>query len=200
MRPTSGAPHAQVTEQLEECLEAEHATRPERMIQARALFASLARAAGSEDEHGLEASCTGCVDALDQLLLKGSLNSAQAIDLIRHVARALGSPATFGAARSVPDRRTEALQEADGNLIARMKESRLGEVLLQLGLITPEQLDRALVVQRVSGKRLGEALVSLEALDVVRLMHALSVQRDMTLELTQLGAEAAGQPPVFRLV
>jgi hypothetical protein len=41
---------------------------------------------------------------------------------------------------------------------------RLGEVLIQRELVTPEQLDEALARQRIGGHRLGEVLLSMGAI------------------------------------
>ena len=51
---------------------------------------------------------------------------------------------------------------------------RLGEVLVQRGLVTREQLDDALARQRVSGRRLGELLLSMGTINQEQLSWALS--------------------------
>jgi type II secretory ATPase GspE/PulE/Tfp pilus assembly ATPase PilB-like protein len=50
----------------------------------------------------------------------------------------------------------------------------LGEVLVQRGLVTREQLDDALARQRVSGRRLGEVLLSMGTIGQEQLSWALS--------------------------
>ncbi len=52
---------------------------------------------------------------------------------------------------------------------------RLGELLIETGRITSEQLEQALLLQNASGERLGQVLVSTGALDEKTLMEALSV-------------------------
>jgi type IV pilus assembly protein PilB len=51
---------------------------------------------------------------------------------------------------------------------------RLGDVLVQRGLVTREQLDEALARQRIGGHRLGELLVSMGAINQEQLTWALS--------------------------
>ena len=51
---------------------------------------------------------------------------------------------------------------------------RLGDVLVQRGLVTREQLDDALARQRVSGRRLGELLLSMGTISQEQLSWALS--------------------------
>ena len=55
-----------------------------------------------------------------------------------------------------------------------MARKRIGEVLLERGLITASQLDTALIHQRQSGGRLGTTLVALGALSENRLTATLA--------------------------
>jgi len=54
-----------------------------------------------------------------------------------------------------------------------MSRKRIGEVLLERGVITPPQLDAALTRHKFHGERLGAALVALGALDERQLTTAL---------------------------
>lgn len=53
---------------------------------------------------------------------------------------------------------------------------RLGELLLNEGLITPEQLDKALSAQRRGGERLGKTLISLGFISEENILQALERQ------------------------
>ena len=53
---------------------------------------------------------------------------------------------------------------------------RLGDVLVEKGLITQSDLDGALMLQRGTGKRLGEVLVDIGAIDWLELAQALAAQ------------------------
>jgi len=57
---------------------------------------------------------------------------------------------------------------------SEVRQVRLGEVLISSNLITEEQLEQALEMQRDAGGRLGEVLVSLGALSEQALAHALA--------------------------
>ena len=57
---------------------------------------------------------------------------------------------------------------------------RLGEALVQTGLLTPEGLERALELQRVRGGRLGEVLLAEQLIRPVDLVRALATQFDLT--------------------
>lgn len=54
------------------------------------------------------------------------------------------------------------------------KAARLGDLLVESGAITPEQLDKALVEQKTTGLRLGETLVKNGSLTEGKLLDALS--------------------------
>ncbi|MDH3265128.1 MAG: ATPase, T2SS/T4P/T4SS family, partial [Paracoccaceae bacterium] len=56
---------------------------------------------------------------------------------------------------------------------------RLGEILLQMGLVTPEKIEDALVHSRRTGSRLGEALVDLSMLTEEQVARALCRQNKL---------------------
>ena len=58
----------------------------------------------------------------------------------------------------------------------RSKAKRLGELLLEKGLITEEQCQRALDVQKKSGKRLGQTIIELGFVKEEELLQVLSKQ------------------------
>src|SRR5689334_25401417 len=67
---------------------------------------------------------------------------------------------------------------------------RLGEIVVERGLITNEQLQQALDHQRLTGGKLGETLVELGMLTRMALAGVLSEQWDQ-LRLTQSGRKTA---------
>ncbi|MCL6581564.1 MAG: type II secretion system protein GspE, partial [Firmicutes bacterium] len=56
----------------------------------------------------------------------------------------------------------------------KIAKKRLGEALMSAGLITKEQLDRAIEIQRQTGKRIGEVIVSMGLVDEERLARVLA--------------------------
>ncbi len=56
----------------------------------------------------------------------------------------------------------------------KIPKKRLGEALVSAGLITPEQLERAIELQRSSGKRIGEVIIGMGLLDEERLGRVLA--------------------------
>jgi hypothetical protein len=67
----------------------------------------------------------------------------------------------------------------------------LGHLLLEFGLITPEQLEQALEVQRQTGEQIGGVLVRLEILDVPVLDDALQSQLQLQLQKQSVPTPAA---------
>jgi hypothetical protein len=54
---------------------------------------------------------------------------------------------------------------------------RLGELLVNMTMLTPEQVEEAVKVQRATGQRLGEALLQMRLLTPDMLESALRVQK-----------------------
>jgi uncharacterized coiled-coil protein SlyX len=75
---------------------------------------------------------------------------------------------------------------------------RLGDIFVERGLITSEQLEEALRHQRETGEKLGEILVELGFVTRVALAGVISQQWD-DLRLTQ-GQRKVAQPEVRRPV
>ena len=67
-------------------------------------------------------------------------------------------------------------------------QSRLGQILINKGLITTTQLDAAIQVQLVSNKRLGEVLVEQGLLTEKQLTKALKKQTNLRLTATLVAA------------
>lgn len=68
---------------------------------------------------------------------------------------------------------------AIGAPIAKLKllsARRLGEIMVQMSMLTPEQVERALQYQRSQGCRFGEALVEIGALSKDAVQSALRLQ------------------------
>ncbi|WP_328379764.1 GspE/PulE family protein [Streptomyces sp. NBC_00440] len=81
---------------------------------------------------------------------------------------------------------------------AGQQRPRIGELLVQRGLLTPAQVDEALLQQSTSGKRLGTLLVELGMVDERSLIEALSVQLDVPvadLHQSEPDPEAAARVP-----
>src|SRR5688572_1241402 len=73
---------------------------------------------------------------------------------------------------------------------AEERRARIGDLLVDRGLVSRAQLAEALLQQSVSGKRIGALLVELGALDERELAAVLAAQLDLPLaDLRQLEPE-----------
>ena len=59
------------------------------------------------------------------------------------------------------------------------KKGKLGELLIQMGLITPEQLEEAIQYQRSTGHKLGTCLITLGAIKEKQLVKALTSKTEI---------------------
>jgi hypothetical protein len=72
------------------------------------------------------------------------------------------------------------------------RSRRIGEIFLEKGLVTAEQLELALEEQRRTGKRLGEVLVELGAIERLAIADALGMQWRTVSSMSS----GAGREPV----
>lgn len=105
--------------------------------------------------------------------LTGDDLRAMAVEITEHLCK----EAAF-----VEDTRTTtqkpSLQMKVGELKLALRDGqRLGELLIKMAMLTPEQVESALKVQQSSGQRLGEALLQMRLLTPDMLESALRVQR-----------------------
>jgi hypothetical protein len=116
----------------------------------------------------------------------GEINSEQALELQRmlvdSMASALGVelPASSSPAAARAGEATSAaskLAATSGGPSLRMVSNRkLGEILVQMSLLTSAQVEQALAHQRMTGCRLGEALIQMRLLPKATVESALRVQ------------------------
>ncbi len=62
--------------------------------------------------------------------------------------------------------------------IFKRQKEQLGQILIQRGIITPEQLEKALAAQKEQGGLLGEILTRLGFVSEEDIVHALAIQHD----------------------
>ena len=60
-----------------------------------------------------------------------------------------------------------------------MIRKRIGEILVEMKAVTPEQVDTALIIQKEKGGRIGEVLMGMKVLAEADLLKALSFQLDI---------------------
>lgn len=88
-------------------------------------------------------------------------------------------PAPSSPPASTPQRGDLRLSAKQRGFVQSMHSQVLGEVLIRLGSITREQLERALQLQRAASVHIGEALVESGAVTWEQIKRALDVQRQL---------------------
>ncbi len=134
---------------------------------------------GAEVENALCGLASQLVDLLERHgQISGRHGLMIATDILSHVVVALGGQ------RGMEDNEEEELAngeqkpEGEASLGLRLMDQRkLGEILVSLTMLTPDQLERALKHQKALGKRLGETLVELGYLNKASVDSALRMQR-----------------------
>ncbi len=80
-----------------------------------------------------------------------------------------------------------ARQTQDSGVMSQARQKKLGEILVEQGVITPLQLDEALQRQRLTGEFLGRVLVSMGYCDEQAIVEALGFQLGMEkVDVTRL--------------
>lgn len=80
------------------------------------------------------------------------------------------------------------------------KRKRLGEILLDAGVITEKQLEHALNAQKTSGKRLGETLITLGYITERNMLQSMEKQLGIayiSLSVTDIQKDAIAAVPLF---
>jgi len=174
----------------------------QRLFEARESLAELTAIVSSGPRPGLDKLCETIYEFLSLMLKQGAVEEPDglgiAMRLVDYVGVALSCPVPMntyggpalslsagGAKRSIPPavRRTKVRPEDLS--FDSIDQTRLGEILVKMGTIEADDLDRALVLQRVVHQRLGEVLVSVGALSDETLNEALKVQREKTIAITE---------------
>ncbi len=129
---------------------------------------------------------TGCVDAALMLanLLSDEESSAdgefseheQVLDVMSRLVGIVEETVQNSTVAPTPAPSNEALQDGEQRLI---RDLLLGEILVQLGIITNDQADEGLRVQRDSGLRIGEALTQIGAVTIDKVEQAVLIQDEL---------------------
>lgn len=167
-----------------------------RLYESRDAIASLTEAIEKGGSSELAPLCEIASRLLGILLMEGGLSENRSVQVVREL---LGyveqNLRAQGPGQSV---------DTPGGVFHVVNSERIGEMLIRKGFISADQLDKALLLQRVSkGKRVGEVLIAMNAIDQRTLDSALESQRDETRrEETRRGhggsgsAQAGSIPPL----
>ena len=104
--------------------------------------------------------------------------------LVKKVTGAFENPSLDSGAVSAqppaPELSPEQVQEM---IDKQVDQDLLGEIMVQMHLVTRKNLDRALVTQRATDMRIGEALISIQACTWEQVNQGMSAQQQMRSRL-----------------
>jgi hypothetical protein len=112
-----------------------------------------------------------------QLYKAGELSGEALGSIVGEIAEHLAKDLAFREDPKGAMSRTQLKMSMGEVRLALRDGQRLGELLVKMTMLTPEQVEEAVKVQRSSGQRLGEALLQMRLLTPDMLESALRVQK-----------------------
>ncbi|MEO6708648.1 MAG: hypothetical protein ABIP42_03675, partial [Planctomycetota bacterium] len=97
--------------------------------------------------------------------------------LITEIAEHIAKQVSFDAEPKAPLSKTGLKMSVGEMRLALRDGQRLGELLIRMTMLSPAQVEEAVLVQRATGQRLGEALLQMRLLTPDMLESALRVQK-----------------------
>lgn len=136
---------------------------------------------GARVEDGLCAFAGRMLEVIEQ---HGKIDGRETLALVREILGSVSEALSAYAPTQTPRRNEEITLQAsapadeDSSLgLSLMDQRKLGEILVSLSMLTPDELDEALKRQRALGKRFGETLVELGLLSKSSIECALRMQK-----------------------
>jgi hypothetical protein len=118
------------------------------------------------------------VRLVEHLSAKGEVSAGDAVAMIEWIVAQLCSSLEVSVPRTARELETAPAEpKAPGQRLQMVSAKKLGEIMIQLSMLTPSQVERALVHQKATGCRLGEALVELQLVPREAVQTALRIQQ-----------------------
>lgn len=141
-----------------------------RLYETRDSLLGLTGAIESSDANQLAPLSEIASRLLGLVIMEGGLTEARSVDLVREL---LG----FIEAQLMKVQPTE----EPGGVFHIVNSEKVGDILVRRGLLQPDQVHKALLLQRVSkGRRIGQVLVAMNAIDQRTLDDVLNGQKNET--------------------
>jgi hypothetical protein len=115
--------------------------------------------------------------------------------LVVEIAEHITKDVSFSEDGRSPTNRTFLKMSPGEVRLALIDGQRLGELLVKMTMLTPEQVGEAVKVQRATGQRLGEALLEMRLLTPDMLESALRVQRTKRTQFPKSDNWSTHRPP-----
>lgn len=157
-----------------------------RLFESRDALLGLTEGVETGGWEALGPICEIASRLLGIVLMEGGLDEGRAVAVVRELlgyveGQILESQEGIGA-------------EAPGGVFHVVNSERVGDMLVRRGVIGPDQLEKALLLQRVSkGKRVGQVLVAMNAIDQRTLDSTLENQKSETRRAETRRSSTLGQ-------
>ena len=147
------------------------------MIEAQRQFQAL-RDEMSETEHPALVLLASLGERLAGHMYKDATVTREDLaKLVTEIAEHISTEVVFRDEPRAPMGKTSLKMSSGEIKLALIDGKRLGELLVQMTMLTPDQVEAAVKVQRATGQRLGEALLQMRLLTPDMLESALRVQK-----------------------
>ena len=146
-----------------------------RLFESRDSLTHLAGVVEESDWDTLGPICEIASRVLGLVLMDGGLDEGRSVGVVREL---LGYVESQIFQPEASDAHGTA---SPGGVFHVVNAERVGDMLIKKGLIAPDQLEKALLLQRVSkGKRVGQVLIAMNAIDQRTLDSVLENQKNET--------------------
>lgn len=155
-----------------------------RLYESRDSLVGLAEAVEVAGFEALTPLCEMMGRLLGLVLMEGGLDEARSVHLVQEM---------LGYVEAQVHAQRGSSEAGPGGVFHVVNAEKVGEILLRRGLIAPDQLEKALLLQRVSkGRRVGEVLLAMNAIDQRTLSDVLENQKGETRRAETRGSAVLG--------
>lgn len=146
-----------------------------RLFESRDSLTGLTEVIEASDWNVLGPICEITSRVLGLVLMEGGLDEGQSVQVVRELLGYVEANIFQRDPGALPGAATP------GGVFHVVNSERVGDMLIKQGKIAPEQLEKALLLQRVSkGKRVGQVLIAMNAIDQRTLDSVLEHQKNET--------------------
>lgn len=159
-----------------------------RLYESREALLGLGEAVEASGQSVLTPICEIANRLLGVALMEGGLDEARSVQFVRELLAVVEAQTSMDGGED----------QTPGGVFHVVNSEKVGEMLVRRGLLAPDQLEKALLLQRVSkGRRFGQVLIAMNAIDQRTLDSVLEEQRSETRrdETRRAGGGAAQGTP-----
>jgi hypothetical protein len=147
------------------------------MIEAQRQFQTLRDELAESEQASVVMLASVGERIVGHMFKESGLESSMLRKLVSEIAEHISKEVAFRDGPKPPVGKTSLKMRTSDLKLALRDGQRLGELLIKMTMLTPEQVEEAVKVQRNTGQRLGEALLQMRLLTPDMLESALRVQK-----------------------